>query len=87
MREECITKAHKNRIEVQQTERDKNKELLSIMKRRSYEDFKTFKHVIRATQKDGMIIKLLEQGSGMCMTAGTCAGGAVGATVLPLEIV
>ena len=65
LREDCITQRHRNRIDVQPMPNDKNKELLSIVRRRSYEDFKAFKHVIRATQKDGMIIKLLEQGSGM----------------------
>ena len=65
LQEDCITQFHKDRIDIQPTKRDKNKELLSIMRRRSYEDFKTFKLVIQATQKDGMIIKLLEQGSGI----------------------
>ena len=65
LREDCITQRHKNRIDVQPTSNDKNKELLSIVRRRSYEDFKTFKRVIRATQKNGMIITLLEQESGI----------------------
>ena len=64
LRDDCITQKHKSLIEAQLTSNAKNKDLLSIVRRRSYRDFKTFKRVIQATQT-GTIIKLLEQESGM----------------------
>ena len=59
VQEGCITERHKERIDVRQTKSDKNKELLTIIRRRSYEDFKTFKRVLQTTQKGGIIAKLL----------------------------
>ena len=62
--EGCITQRHKNWIETQHTVSDKNKELLNIIRRRSFKDFKTFKGVIQSIQKNKIISKLLEQESG-----------------------
>ena len=60
----CITQRHRERIDAQQTKRDRNKELLSIIRRRSYEDFKTFKRVVQTIQTNGTIIlKLFERES------------------------
>ena len=58
VQEGCITERHKERIDVHQTKSDKNKELLAIIRRRSYEDFKTFKRAVQATQNGGIIAKL-----------------------------
>ena len=70
LREGCITKRHRERIDAQQTPSDKNKELLTIMKRRSYEDFKTFKRVIQTTQRNGkVILKLFKREFGHVINA------------------
>ena len=65
----CFTQRHRDRIEAQQTLSNKNKELLSIIRRRSYRDFETFKRVSQETQKDGMIVKILEQENGHVISA------------------
>ena len=63
LKDGCITQPHRERIEVQQTTSDKNKELLIIIRRRSYEDFETFKRVMKTTQRNGIIIfRLFESG-------------------------
>ena len=65
LRESCIIEQHRDRINAQQTKREKNRELLTIIRRRSYEDFETFKRVTQETQKNGiLIVKLLEQDHG-----------------------
>ena len=70
LREGCITQRHRERIDAQQTPSAKNKELLSIVRRRSYGDFKTFKRIMQTTQRNGIIIlRLLEQESDHVISA------------------
>ena len=69
LRKGCITQRHKDRIDAQQTPSNKKKELLTIIRRKSYEDFKRFKSVMQETQENGMIVELLEQENGHVIRA------------------
>ena len=56
----CITDRHRNRIKGTIIKEDKNKELLSIIRRRSYSNFVAFIDVLKRT-KQKKVAGLLEQ--------------------------
>ena len=65
----CITERHKDRVRVQDVARcDKNRELLSIIRRRSYADYVTFVDALKETRHPVQVIQLLEQTSGKLLT-------------------
>ena len=59
----CITERHKDGVSVQLKKVDKNRELLSIIRRRSYADYVTFVDALKKT-KQRRVLQLLEQTSG-----------------------
>ena len=59
----CITERHKDRVRVQQARCDKNRELLSIIRRRSYADYVTFVDTLKKT-KQRPVLQVLKQNSG-----------------------
>ena len=61
--EGCISERHKNRIKGTIIKEDKNKELLSIIRRRSYSNFVSFVDALKRTKQD-RAAQLLEQQTG-----------------------
>ena len=63
----CITERHKDGVSVQLKKVDKNRELLSIIRRRSYADYVTFVDALKKTRQR-QILQLLEQTCGELLT-------------------
>ena len=67
LQKKCLTERHLDRIKEHRTKSAKNKELLSIIRRRSSADFHSFKIALCKTKQDG-VLKLLEMETGICKT-------------------
>jgi Caspase recruitment domain len=61
--EGCINKMQKDYLKAQATQTDKNGELVDIMMRRSYADFKTFLQILHMTNQDH-VAKVFEEDGG-----------------------
>ena len=64
----CITERHKDGVSVQLKKVDKNRELLSIIRRRSYADYVTFVDALNETRHPVQVLQLLDQTSGELLT-------------------
>ena len=60
----CITKRHRDRIDEHRTKTEKNKVLLSIIRRRSSADFQSFKRALQDTNQHG-VSKLFDPDAGI----------------------
>ena len=63
VRDRCITDQHRDRIQSKLTKKERNEELLSIIRRRSYKNFITFIDALKKTKQDEAV-QLLEQQTG-----------------------